>query len=151
MCLILKTCDINHQFHRFTYFHGEGNLTTAIERYGNEGKRIVGVIDAHLRKQKQTLGLGDDQEVWLVGDKCTFADLSFVSWNLLLYATVYPEGFDVEAEYPVFHKWSHDVFKRPAVDRVVQIREQAMRTMEDGTNAVLERQKDSRSLEKLPY
>lgn len=85
--------------HRFIYFHGEENLTTALERYGQETKRIVGVIDAHLSKQKQKLGLGDDQEVWLVGNKCTFADLSFDSWNLLLYQTLFPGGFDIEGEY----------------------------------------------------
>lgn len=136
---------------RFTFFHSEENLATAIERYGNETKRIVGVIDAHLRKQRQKLGLSNDQDTWLVGDKYTFADLSFASWNVFLSDTLFPEGFDIEAEYPAFYKWNQAIFRRPAVDKVMKMREEAIRTLQDSSSAVLQRQKDARAMDKLPY
>lgn len=86
----------------FTHFHAEIGLTTAIERYGNESKRIMNVVEGHLKKRKEA-GVVEDK-LWLVGDKCTYADLSFVSWNLLLQG-LFPEGFDVEHEYPLYWDW----------------------------------------------
>ena len=46
-----------------------------LDRYGNEIRRVLGVIDAHLKKTGRQ---------YLVGDKCTFADLVFVPWHWLL-------------------------------------------------------------------
>jgi len=42
------------------------------------------VIDAHLQKEKSE---------WLVGDKCTYADLAFVPWYWLCPA-IMGEGFE---------------------------------------------------------
>jgi glutathione S-transferase len=55
-----------------------------LERYGNEIWRVTGVLDAHLKKVE-----GE----WLVGDKCTYADLSFVPWYWLCPA-IMGEGFE---------------------------------------------------------
>jgi glutathione S-transferase len=55
----------------FIFYHPEKNLTSCLDRYGNEIKRVLGVIDAHLKKT------GTE---YLVGDKCTYADLAFVPW-----------------------------------------------------------------------
>ncbi|OTA96469.1 hypothetical protein M434DRAFT_27877 [Hypoxylon sp. CO27-5] len=44
----------------FTHIHAEQNLQTAIDRYGNESKRIMGVVDSSPRKQRQKLGHGAD-------------------------------------------------------------------------------------------
>jgi len=35
----------------FTHFHSDLHMTSAIERYSNEIRRILGVIDAHLKKR----------------------------------------------------------------------------------------------------
>lgn len=53
----------------FGILHPE-KIPSAIERYQNEVRRVLGVLDGALE--------GKD---WLVGDKCTFADLAFVTWN----------------------------------------------------------------------
>lgn len=45
---------------------------------------MTGVIDAHLQKEKSE---------WLVGDKCTYADLAFVPWYWLCPA-IMGEGFE---------------------------------------------------------
>ena len=57
----------------FARFHPE-KLPSAIERYANEIDRVISVLE---------LGLEASGTGWLVGDKCTFADLSFVTWNLV--------------------------------------------------------------------
>ena len=51
----------------FTWYHPE-KIPSAVERYKNEIKRVLGVLNAVLEKQE-----------WLVGGKCTVADLSFIS------------------------------------------------------------------------
>jgi len=53
----------------FLVSHHEKNSESAIERYQNEIKRVLGVIDTHL---KETGG------EYLVGDKCTYANLAWV-------------------------------------------------------------------------
>jgi glutathione S-transferase len=55
-----------------------------LDRYGKEIWRVTGVIDAALEKS------GGE---WLVGDKCSYADLSFVPWFWLCPA-IMGEGFD---------------------------------------------------------
>jgi len=50
-------------------YHPEKDLTSCLDRYGNEIRRVLGVIDAHLKKT------GSE---YLVGDKCTYADLMFM-------------------------------------------------------------------------
>jgi glutathione S-transferase len=73
----------------FIFYHPEKNLNSVLDRYGNEIWRVTGVIDAHLKK---TGGQ------WLVGDKCTYADLSFVPWYWLCPA-IMGDGFE-KVSYP---------------------------------------------------
>jgi glutathione S-transferase len=125
----------------FTHFHAEPDIKSVIERYGVETKRIVGVIDSHLRKQRGKQDTADYGKAWLVGNKCTYADLSFVPWNLLLFSRLFPDGdFDAEGSYPEFWKWHCNVLDRSMVRKVVKMREEAMRTMEDTAKLVLPKQ-----------
>ena len=57
----------------FIMFHSE-QLPSAQERYLKEIERVIGVIDAHLASQPS------GQQLFLVGDKVTYADLAFVTW-----------------------------------------------------------------------
>ena len=57
----------------FMMFHPE-KLPSAQERYLKEIERVIGVIDAHLASKPS------GQQLSLVGDKVTYADLSFVTW-----------------------------------------------------------------------
>lgn len=65
----------------------------AIERYGNEIRRVTSVLDGVLKGRK-----------WLVGDKCTYADLVFMPWQRWAkrYATS-PETLD--EEFPHAAAW----------------------------------------------
>lgn len=93
----------------FSFFHSEKNLTSVLERYSNEIKRVVGVIDRHLKKQ------GTE---YLVGDKCTFADLAFVMWHQTMPRLV--DGWDYQTEAPTFHAWNERLQSRPAVKKIFE-------------------------------
>lgn len=71
----------------FQHYHSE-KIPSAIERFGNEMRRVFGVLDSVLSKQK-----------YLVGDKVTIADLSFIPWNVGALTRLIPE-IDVEKNYP---------------------------------------------------
>ena len=75
------------QFAWFQNYHAEKS-PSAIERYNNEIKRVFGVLDAVLSKQN-----------YLVGDKVTIADLSFIPWNTAVVTGLIPD-IDVEKNYP---------------------------------------------------
>ncbi|KAI0164285.1 glutathione transferase [Hypoxylon sp. FL1284] len=126
----------------FTYFHVEQNLKSVIDRYGNEAKRIIGVVEGALSKQRQKLGLGAEDVVWLVGDKCTYADLAFVSWNLSLDAMFPGGGLDLKQEFPEYHRWLTNATRRPATKKVLEHREECIQMLKDSTPDVLERQAD---------
>ncbi|KAL8917292.1 MAG: hypothetical protein Q9172_005918 [Xanthocarpia lactea] len=55
----------------FNMFHPE-KLPSAQNRYIDETKRVVGVLDT---------ALGQSKSGWLVGEKCTYVDLAFFMWD----------------------------------------------------------------------
>lgn len=50
-----------------------------------------------------------DAPVWLVGDHCTVADLSFLTWANVVDRI----GVDLETEYPEVQKWVDNMLARP--------------------------------------
>ncbi|KAL1639649.1 hypothetical protein SLS58_007708 [Diplodia intermedia] len=91
----------------FMKYHAE-KLPSAVERYGNEIKRVTGVIDAHLKKQGTP---------YLLGDKISYADLVWVPWQSL-YPIFGIDGWDWKTEYPSFAAWNERLAERPAVKKV---------------------------------
>lgn len=83
-------------------------LPSAIERYGNEIKRVLGVINDFLKKQGTP---------YLVGDKCTYADLAWVPWDSYVPALM-PE-LDVDKEFPIYAAWHKRVTERPVVKKLL--------------------------------
>lgn len=125
------------QLYWFRHRHEERNLTSAIDRYANETKRVLRVINDQLAKQRKQQGLRSDDSVWLVGDKCTYADLSFISWDLLL-PDLFPEHeFDVDKELPEFSKWHSILIARPAVKKAVELRAHYIQTLDDTAHTVV--------------
>lgn len=97
----------------FTHFHSDLKITSAIERYSNEIRRILGVIDAHLTKTNQP---------YLVGKQVSYADLMFVPWNSML-GFLMGEEFVEEVwkrEFPVCWEWHNRLVERPAVKKVLE-------------------------------
>ena len=52
----------------FLLYHPE-KVPSAVERYSKEIVRVLGVLESVLAKQE-----------WLVGEKCTIADISFIPY-----------------------------------------------------------------------
>ena len=71
----------------FQHFHEE-KIQSAIDRYSNEIKRVFGVLDSVLSKQN-----------YLVGNKVTVADLSFIPYNSSVVNWMIPD-IDIEGNYP---------------------------------------------------
>ncbi|EMC96757.1 hypothetical protein BAUCODRAFT_148317 [Baudoinia panamericana UAMH 10762] len=82
----------------FVLYHSEKDLTSALDQYGGEVKRTIGVIDRHLKKIGQP---------YLCGEKISYADLMFMPWHwLVLYPPhVMGEGFPKEWESEFSEAW----------------------------------------------
>lgn len=132
----------------FTHIHIDTNIQTAIDRYGNESKRIMGVVESTLGKQRQKLGLAATDPVWLVGDKCTYADLAFVPWNTAL-GSLFPDGsLDFEKDFSEYYRWHMNMTGRRGTKKVLEYREECIRSMKDTAMEAISRQKDAKQLPK---
>ncbi|GJE90966.1 glutathione S-transferase [Phanerochaete sordida] len=87
----------------FTFYHHE-KILSVIERYRNEVRRVLGVLESVLSTQK-----------WLVGDKMTAADISFVSWNAVAIEHFVDPGFNFEREFPAAARWHSKMLSRPGI------------------------------------
>ncbi|RYP53628.1 hypothetical protein DL768_001408 [Monosporascus sp. mg162] len=99
----------------FSRHHPE-KLPSAIKRYVDEIHRVTGVLEKALEK-------GD----WLVGDKCTYADLSFLGWQRV--APMFA-GEDIYEKFPKVGAWMKRMESRPAVRKVLKDQEAAIAEME---------------------
>jgi glutathione S-transferase len=96
----------------FARFHLE-KLPSAIERYTNEIDRVISVLE---------LGLKANGTGWLVGGKCTFADLSFVTWNLVGEGLLAELGRSdgLKEKYPQYAAWMKRLEERDDVRNIKQ-------------------------------
>ncbi|KAK5721300.1 hypothetical protein LTR17_014670 [Elasticomyces elasticus] len=105
----------------FVLYHPEKNLTSCLDRYGNEIKRVLGVIDSHLKKSGRP---------YLCGDQCSYADVMFVPWHWLLTQKPFLMGEDFVSEwqkdYPTCWEWAQKLEQRPAVNKAREARSKAM-------------------------
>ncbi|KAH8595528.1 glutathione S-transferase [Bisporella sp. PMI_857] len=92
---------------RFFIISHPENLPSVIERYRNEIKRVSGVLERVLEGKE-----------WLVGGKCTYADLSFIAWQELARVTVSKET-DLEKEFPNVWAWMERMKARKAIKEVL--------------------------------
>lgn len=95
----------------FARFHPE-KIQSAIDRYTNEILRVDGVLED---------ALGRNGTGWLVGDKCTYADLAFVTWSAigegLLKQLGKYEGF--EEKFPKYIAWLKRIQEREDVKKIL--------------------------------
>ncbi|POS70417.1 URE2 [Diaporthe helianthi] len=92
----------------FELFHPE-RVPSAIERYSNEIRRVIGVVDTHLTKA------GTD---YLVGQKCTYADLMFIPYFKGL-STIFAPEID-QTQWKAYSAWLERLCRRPAVVKVLE-------------------------------
>lgn len=103
----------------FSVYHPE-KLPSAIERYAKEINRVTGVLDGYLAQQKQEHGgsAGSDGP-WLVGNKCSYADLAFIPWQRCIDLMVNKDEFD-EDNFPHVKEWMGKMNSRESVKVVYE-------------------------------
>jgi glutathione S-transferase len=63
---------------------------------------------------------------YLVGDKCTYADLSFITWQTSILKII---GYDQAKEYPNLQAWLDRMIERPIIKAIMEEREARMALM----------------------
>lgn len=71
---------------------------------------MLAVLDKWLEGRK---------EGYLVGDKCTYADLSFVNWFKILPMIFDGDDSGLAKDFPNWHAWFQRLLARPAVKKVL--------------------------------
>jgi len=95
----------------FNIFEQGPKNTSAIERYNAQVARILGVLNTTL-----------ESKTWLVGDKCTYADLSFFMWNNTLPYTIQAADSTKAWEpYPHVKAWHDRMAEREAVKKTLAL------------------------------
>jgi len=98
----------------FSNFHQE-KIPSAIERYVNEVKRVTKVLDECLKGKE-----------YLVGNKCSYADLSFITWYTMTpfldKTGKLQEAIDA---LPNYKAWMDRLLARPAVQKVLEAKKAA--------------------------
>ncbi|KAF4417230.1 glutathione S-transferase [Fusarium acutatum] len=90
----------------FHVFHPE-DVPAAKERYKEQMVRVIQVLDKILEGKE-----------WLVGGKCTYADLACVPWNTLIPIVDDAwEKYEIETKYTNFNAWHQRLLARPAVQK----------------------------------
>lgn len=98
----------------FIKFHPE-NVQSAVDRYKNEVRRIVSVIDRYLARESVP---------YLAGNEITYADLMWATWNAYL-PQLLPEGVGL-SEFPHFDAWWSKVSGRESVRKMAEAKKTAM-------------------------
>jgi glutathione S-transferase len=82
---------------------------------------------------KRTLRTVDDElegKEYLVGGKCTLADLAFVPWDLMLDFVLQGDAEAATAEdrqklYPNWYRWHTRIIQRPSVQKMIALKKEA--------------------------
>ncbi|KAK4447107.1 glutathione S-transferase [Podospora aff. communis PSN243] len=98
----------------FKSFHHE-QLPSAVERYVKEVNRVTGVLEGILRGEKKKFPEARDGP-WLVGGKCSYADLAFLSWQTIVEKVLSKEEFDGEG-FPEVKGWVGRMMAREGVKK----------------------------------
>lgn len=94
----------------FINLHPE-KLQSCIDRYVNEIKRVSSVLNTHLSTNQ-----------WLVGNKCTYADLAFIPWQEFSTKVVAPY-YDAKEEFPHVQRWLDEMVAMEPIKRVLEEKE----------------------------
>jgi glutathione S-transferase len=94
----------------FARFHPE-KIPFAVDRYVNEIFRVTGVLDKAIEANEKR---------WLVGDKMTYADLSFITWATVGEGLVKELGKleEFEKKFPSYTQWMKKMEELGAVKRI---------------------------------
>jgi glutathione S-transferase len=97
----------------FARYHSE-KVQSAIDRYLNEIRRVSGVLERALQGKE-----------YLVGDRFSYADVSFVPWYVCAIQYELDEKLDMDKDFPTVAAWLKRVQERPSVAKSVRDRAEA--------------------------
>lgn len=100
----------------FKFVHSE-KVPSAVQRYAAEVKRVTGVLESHLEKQKALFP--DSDGPWMVGGKFSFVDLAFVPWQFEMQLLSTKAGLDADGydarEFPLVKEWVEKMVRKPEI------------------------------------
>lgn len=102
----------------FLNYHPE-KVPSAVERYVNEAKRMTGVLEKWLAKQKEEHKSSPGDGPWLVGNKMSYADLAFIPWQKGAHMSFTEHGFDPE-QFPNVVDWFNRMTGHPIVSKTME-------------------------------
>jgi glutathione S-transferase len=115
--LFFQTTGQGPYFGQYTWFkkyHAE-KIPSAIERYVKEVNRVSGMLDGYLALQeKEHVGSPGYDGPWLVGNKLSYADLAFISWQRILPLVMEKDEYD-ENNFSYLKKWLDNMSSRESV------------------------------------
>lgn len=112
------------QAYWFMNYHAE-KIPSAIERYVNEAKRVSGVLENWLAKQKETYKENIGDGPWLVGNKFSYADVSFIPWQRAAHNKFVEHGFSPE-DFPHLSEWLERMSAKKEVKPVLESSDEQM-------------------------
>ncbi|KDN60957.1 hypothetical protein CSUB01_10509 [Colletotrichum sublineola] len=105
-------------------FHTDQDITSVHEHYGNMVRWVLGVVERQLVKTGHP---------YLVGDKCTYADLMYIPFHLVLADKLMRNvSNDFEQEwkekFPRCYEWNMRIVRRESVQQALEEKYRAMDT-----------------------
>ncbi|CAK7237730.1 Transcriptional regulator ure2 [Sporothrix bragantina] len=94
--------------------NSNGEPVSVVERYTNETKRVLKVLDGVLATRE-----------WLVGDKLSVADISFLQWNTSADRIIVGSEF-IDKEASNVRRWMNAMIARPGIAKVMAERVKMM-------------------------
>lgn len=93
-------------------------IPSALNRYLAEIKRVVSVLEQHLKKQREQY----ESEPWLVGDRLTYSDIAFVPWQLVIARILSEELGPYRMEqFEEVTGWLNRLTARQAIKKVLPV------------------------------
>ncbi|PSD78967.1 hypothetical protein C7G52_19095, partial [Acinetobacter baumannii] len=96
----------------FKLFHKE-QVPSALDRYEEQTLRVMGVLDNILEGKE-----------YLVGNKASYADLSFIAWESTIHM-FFADRMDQIKAYKNYWAWYERLTARPATKKVFKLRQEA--------------------------
>ena len=87
-----------------------GEPKEVVERYQNETRRVLTVLNGVLEKQE-----------WLVGGRISAADIAFLQWNTSADRIILGSEF-IDKEAPNARRWMNALIARPGIKKVMDER-----------------------------
>ncbi|KZT23337.1 glutathione S-transferase [Neolentinus lepideus HHB14362 ss-1] len=96
--------------------HHPVRVPTAVERYQDETKRVISVLESVLSKEE-----------WIVGGKFGLAEIALFPWHDIAERTIFPSGtYDTAKEAPHVRAWYERLKERPSIKKCWAEREESV-------------------------